>query len=218
VSERTAAPPRRRTQAERRAESEQRLLEATAELIVERGIQRTSLADIGTRAGYSHALVNHLFGSKVGLVERLNEVADEYYRVRAAAVLDGPAGFDALAAVAQLYLALVAGPDPIGRVHLVLWAEAIAHTPEIRASRVTWDQYFRGGITALITGGIADGTIRPDIVAEDAALVIVGLLRGVALQMMLDPSCIDLETAQATVSGMLEPMLQPVRTPTPRRP
>jgi AcrR family transcriptional regulator len=71
---------RRRTQPERRAESEQRLPPATAELIVERGFGQLSLSAIGERAGYSHALVNHLFGTKAALIERLNDIVDELYR------------------------------------------------------------------------------------------------------------------------------------------
>ena len=46
-------PARRRTQAERRAASEAALLSAAAELIAERGFERTSLRSIGARAGTS---------------------------------------------------------------------------------------------------------------------------------------------------------------------
>ena len=68
----------RRTQAQRRAESEQRLLRAFAELIIEKGVAQTSLADIGRRAGYSNTLVHHLFGSKAALLDRLIEAVEQF--------------------------------------------------------------------------------------------------------------------------------------------
>ena len=61
----------RRTQAERRAASEAALLSAAAELIAERGIERTSLRSIGDRAGASRAMPGYHFGSKEALIERL---------------------------------------------------------------------------------------------------------------------------------------------------
>jgi AcrR family transcriptional regulator len=67
----------RRTQAQRRAESEERLLRAFAELVVEKGVGQTSLNDIGRRAGSSHTLVLHLFGSRAALLARLTESVDD---------------------------------------------------------------------------------------------------------------------------------------------
>jgi AcrR family transcriptional regulator len=201
--------PARRSQRERRAESERRLIQAAAELIAERGIQNTSLVDIGKRAGCSHALVTHLFGSKMSLVERLNDAADEYYADRAAAVVGASTGFDTLVAVAGLYLGLVSGPDAIGRVHLMLWTEAIAHARDIRPSRAEWDEHFRSGIANIIRDGIAHGSIDSGTDAAAAALLVVGLLRGVALQMMMDPTCIDPAQARAAVAKTLGAMLQP---------
>src|SRR5262245_31645311 len=66
-----SAVTQRRTQVERRHESEEALLDAAADLVAERGVERASLASIGTRAGASRGLPNHHFGSKDALVARL---------------------------------------------------------------------------------------------------------------------------------------------------
>src|SRR5207245_1194918 len=71
------AHPRRRTQAERRAASEAALLRAAAELIAERGFERTSLRGIGARAGTSREMPAYHFGSKEGLISRLADRAHE---------------------------------------------------------------------------------------------------------------------------------------------
>ena len=59
------------TQAERSAESTQRLLASAITLIAERGFQRTTAAEIGERAGYSRAMVRARYGTKEALLESL---------------------------------------------------------------------------------------------------------------------------------------------------
>lgn len=61
----------RRTHAERRAESAQRLLAACVELIAEQGFERTTAVEIGERAGYSRSMVSVRYGSKEGLLHSL---------------------------------------------------------------------------------------------------------------------------------------------------
>ena len=205
----TTAQPERRTQAERRADSERRLLQASAELIVERGLEQTSLADIGRRAGASHAAVNHRFGSKDELVDRLIEEAAERYAATARVRLRGRSGLDALMELCRLYLDLVDDPDPIGRVHVVLWSEAVAHAAERRAAHLDWDRRLRAFIETLLADAVAEGTVDPDLPVAQAAISVVGVLRGIAMQLLLDPDRTDLRDAQATLELMLRDALGP---------
>jgi AcrR family transcriptional regulator len=161
--------PARRTQAERRAESDRRLLRATAELVVERGVEGASLAEIGRRAGYSHSLVHHRFGSKDALIERLNTAAVEAFVEATTERIDGLCGADAVGSVAEIYLGMVQGPDPVSRVHLVVWGEAVAAGADQRLYRVSWDRYFRTSLATLIRTGMADGSIRADLDPEAVA-------------------------------------------------
>ncbi|MCW2856722.1 MAG: TetR family transcriptional regulator [Marmoricola sp.] len=185
------------------------MLQATAELVVERGVEGASLAEIGRRAGYSHSLVHHRFGSKDALIERLNTEAVATFSDATAGRIDGLCGADAVAAVAETYLGMVQGPDPVSRVHLVVWGEAVAGGADKRPYRVTWDRYFRTSLATLIRGGIADGSIRDDLDPDAVAVVVVGLLRGVALQFMLDPTSGNRAGALGTVTGTLDAMLRP---------
>ena len=73
MSDPISVPSPRRTQAERRDESERRLLRAAAELLVERGVKAATFENIAQRAGYSRGLVTERFGSKQGLIEALIE-------------------------------------------------------------------------------------------------------------------------------------------------
>lgn len=201
-------PEVRRTQAERRADSEQRLLRASVELIVEQGLDGTSLADIGRRAGASHALVNHRFGSKDDLVDRIIEAATEHYARSARRRIGRRTGLEALLATCELYLDLVEDEDPLGRVHVVMWSEAIANSGTRRPAQLEWDRLFRGFVSSLIEDGVAEGSIRADVQVEETSLMIVGALRGVAMQLMLDEG-IDLPAAQALIRSLVLTDLEP---------
>lgn len=198
----------RRTQAQRRAESDRRLLRATAELVVERGIEGASLAEIGRRAGYSHSLVHQRFGSKDALIERLNEQAVRMFTASTVGRIGRASGADAVTVVARTYLDLVHGPDPVARVHLVVWSEAVARGSGRRPYRASWDGLFRSTLAAMIAEGVEDGSIRKDVDPAAAAVVVVGLLRGVALQLMLDPGAGSVGSARDVVLEHLDRMLR----------
>lgn len=73
------APRKRRTQIERRDESERKMLEAGARLMAERGLEKLNLADVGVEAGYSRGLPAHHFGAKENfLIALANFIADQY--------------------------------------------------------------------------------------------------------------------------------------------
>ncbi len=175
---------------------------------MERGIEGASLAEIGRRAGYSHSLVHQRFGSKDALIERLNTEAVRMFTTSAVGRVGAAQGADAIRAVAQTYLDLVHGPDPVARVHLVVWSEAIAGGSGKRPYRASWDRLFRSSLAAMVVAGTEDGSVRPDLDPDAAAVIIVGLLRGVALQLMLDPEAGSVASSRAVVLDHLDRMLR----------
>jgi AcrR family transcriptional regulator len=175
--------------------------------MVERGIEGASLAEIGRRAGYSHSLVHQRFGSKDALIERLAEEAVRLFTVSIVDAIGDAQGALAVRMVAENYLDLVQGADPIARVHLLVWCEAIAAGSAKRPYRVGWDRLLRMSLAAMISAGIADGSIRSGLEPEPAAVIIVGLLRGVSLQLMIDPDAGTAAGARAAVLHHLDRML-----------
>lgn len=96
-SAKTSQGPRKLSRAARRVQ----LIEATIEVLAERGYARTTLSDVANRAGLSHGLVNFHFQSKeLLLAETLSFLSDEYresWTQALAAAGDRPAGqLDAL--------------------------------------------------------------------------------------------------------------------------
>ncbi|MCZ4500170.1 MAG: TetR family transcriptional regulator [Marmoricola sp.] len=209
AASRAPATRSRRTQAERRAESDRKLLRAAAELVVERGIEGTSFAEIGRRAGYSHGLVHTRFGSKDALVERLNDEAVQVFTARTVEAVSGAQGAEAIRLLSRVYLDLVHGEDPIARVHLLVWSEAVATASgkDRRPYRITWDRVLRSALAAMVRTGIADGSVSPSVDPDTTAVVIVGLIRGVALQLMIDPGSGSVAASRGLVLEHIDRML-----------
>jgi len=195
--------PGRRTQAQRRAESEERLLRAFAELVVEKGVAHTSVNDIGSRAGYSHTLVHHLFGSKAALLARLTESVERFAWGMGQRAAEGRSGRETLMTVAAGYLEMViAESNPLGRVLVVLSCEAVTGSAELRAWSRQWDSRMCSRLADVIRIGLADGSISPRCNPEELAVVILALLRGVGLQVLGD-GALDLPSAQRVVANVL---------------
>src|SRR5450432_1964827 len=74
----SAATAGRRTQQQRREETERRLVDAATRLFAERGSRSVSLADVGRLAGYSSGIVSHHFGSKQALLAAVVEQAQRF--------------------------------------------------------------------------------------------------------------------------------------------
>jgi len=186
----------RRTQQQRRDQAESALLNAAAELVVEQGVRALTLARVSERAGYSRGLVTHHFGSKQALIERLAHATQAGF----VPGLDGlPPGLDRLLRLIDGYLGALGRVGVWNRVFLLLWAEA-ATAPELAPIFRERDEAFRADLREDVAAGLADGTIRPDVVPDEAAIAIVGQLRGIGLQRLLDPEAVDTERLRHSVT------------------
>ncbi|RNG31589.1 TetR/AcrR family transcriptional regulator [Streptomyces botrytidirepellens] len=186
----------RRTQQQRRDQAESALLNAAAELVVEQGVRALTLARVSERAGYSRGLVTHHFGSKQALIERLAHATQAGF----VPGLDRlPPGLDRLLRLIDGYLGALGRVGVWNRVFLLLWAEA-ATAPELAPIFRERDEAFRADLREDVAAGLADGTIRPEVVPDEAAIAIVGQLRGIGLQRLLDPEAVDTERLRHSVT------------------
>jgi AcrR family transcriptional regulator len=199
--------PRRRSQEERRNQAEQALLDAAARLFARRGVDQTSLAEVGEEAGYSRGLANHHFGSKAALVERL---ARRSQRDFVAGLGDiGGQELRALLSMIEAYLAGVGTNSGGRRAFFVMWGAALPEEAALRPVFVTDDARFRDGGEALLRDGQAHQTIRADADPVGVAVALVGLLRGIAAQFLIDPQGVDLDAARAACEQFVRHTLDP---------
>src|SRR3954451_23225510 len=71
-------PPARRTQRERREETERKVLAAATALIARHGSRGLTLAAGGEAAGYSRGIVSHHFGSRENLLRAVMRDAQAF--------------------------------------------------------------------------------------------------------------------------------------------
>ena len=74
-------PPARRTQRERREETERKVLAAATALIAQHGSRALTLAAVGEAAGYSRGIVSHHFGSRENLLRAVMRDAQAFPQV-----------------------------------------------------------------------------------------------------------------------------------------
>jgi AcrR family transcriptional regulator len=203
--------PQRRTQAERRAAAEAALLQAAAELIVERGIEGASLRSISERAGISRAMPGYHFGSKDALIARIADRGHERTMEATAEAVERAgrdrermSTLDALRLMIETYLDVIRSADaPEERAVIVMWG-ATFPTASTLPAMIESDRQTHAYIAALVEHGQEEGCIRDDLDGAAAALVIMGLSRGVAALSLThtdaaDPATVRQLTGEAIV-------------------
>jgi AcrR family transcriptional regulator len=186
----------RRTQQERRDHAESALLNAAAELVVEEGVHSLTLARVGDRAGYSRGLITHYFGSKQALLERLAHATQSGF----VPGLDGvPPGLDRLLRLIDGYIGALGQLRMLNRAFLLLWAEA-ATSAELAHIFRERDAAFRADLREDIAAAVADGSVRPDVAADEVAVAVLAQLRGIGLQRLVDPAAVDTERLRRSVT------------------
>ena len=202
-------PHQRRTQEERRGEAERRLIDAAAVMVSEAGPAKVTVANVGECAGYSRGLVSHYFGSKRALMQRLVETVT--YQFREALSVQQQFNDDALGelgALIGIYFDVVSDLQPINRARLVLWADAVANpSDDIRPAMVNADQEFREEIEKRLRHAITAGQVPETVNAHGLATVIIAMLRGVAMQALIDDN-VDLAAARFEIEQLLFIRLQ----------
>jgi len=190
-------PAVRRSQSDRRQQSESELLRAAAELIVERGMAAATFENIGARAGYSRGLATQKFGSKQGLIEALiARLQSRLQQLLDAGQLDTLDGLEAILGFVDIYLRNLADDGEM-RAYFVLMAGAVAEVSELRGPFAAAHKEVETRLEAMFLRGQAEGVIRQGLNADAAALMVGALLLGLSTQMLVDPG-LDLEPIRET--------------------
>lgn len=197
----------RRTQQERREETRRRLLDAATRLFGTRGYSGTTLIEIGREAGLSHGLVTYHFGTKKDCIKAVLEDIREATVRRNAKRQSGQRGLDSLDRLCELYLRGTVGDRPGARAIYVAIAESISATPELKELTAENDRVFRRAIARTLTEAVEDGEIAEDVDVATQAILIVGLLRGVVQQRMVDTGAVRLDTIVPTAIAMIRASL-----------
>lgn len=193
------ARPPRRSHAQRREEAERRLLDAAMAIVARRGAVRMTLAEVGQAAGYSRGLPAARFGSKAGLLHALaGYIGQRFGQQRALGPAREP-GLDAILGNIGFYFDLALPPRKRGADH---WAGARTATralmvmmiegcmePAGNGLRDEVAAYNRQALAWFehhLRIGIAQGRIAPANDPAHTAVILLGAMRGVMLQALVD--------------------------------
>lgn len=194
--------PTRRSQAERRDESERGLLRAATEIIVERGVNAATFEAIGARAGYSRGLATQKFGSKQGMIEALiNHLHDRQNELLDSLGVDRMPGLDAVLTYVDGYLQELSMKGE-SRAYFMLLASAIGDLSALRTAFAASHEKVERRLEAWFMRGQAEGAIRRELNADAAALIVGSLLLGLSIQYLIDPD-MNLEPIRATSQASL---------------
>lgn len=198
----------RRSQQERREEAENALLDAAQELIAEQGIMRTSLAQIAARAGYSHGLVNHHFGTKDHLIEQLIGRGRQRFLDRSMGAR-GDDGLNRLLKAVDTFLSPFESPNTRTPYLLVMWGSSLPDEAPHRATMAEFEAGARQIARRTVLLGHEDGSISTDVDPDSFATVFMGMMRGCAAQLLLRPNRIKPRKLRKQIKQYIRNALAP---------
>jgi AcrR family transcriptional regulator len=193
----------RRTHPEMREEADSKMIAAAIELIAERGIERFTLAQVGERAGYSRGLPGHYFGSKEALLEKVaGEIIARFFSAASKSIKDAT-GLKVILESAGAYIdAAEADPTAYGAIS-VITSSALVHEG-IRKVIRTISGNFRKRLATHIRKGIENREIHAKIDPDSHATLIVGQLRGLMSQWVLEPEKVNVKKVREQLLTALQ--------------
>ena len=170
------------------------MLEAAAEVIGERGLCDTRIADIAERAGLSPALVVYYFGSKEKVLTEALAYAEDVFYIEAFRELTGIEGATEKL-VRLIELACPAAErreaDEYWTLWVELWSRALRNDEAAR-KREALDQRWRTTIAEVVREGQRSGEFAP-CDPERFATYLAALMDGLSLQGLLHDSAVSSE-------------------------
>jgi TetR/AcrR family transcriptional regulator, transcriptional repressor for nem operon len=180
----------------------QRIIEAAADLIFERGVARTSIEDVRKAAGVSGSQMTHYFTDKRSLTRAVIAwQADTVVELHRQPVLDELATFDALYLWAEINVQRQLEANCEGGCRFgSLAGELAEYDGETRSDLATgfsrWEKLFRHGLHTMRDRG----DLRPDADPDELAL---GLLTALQGGMLMTQTKRDVAPLVAVLNGML---------------
>ncbi len=183
------------------------ILAAAAEVIAERGVAATRIADVAERSGVSPPAVLYWFDSKEKLLaEALTADDDRFYEELGARLEEAETPAERMVALIE-----TAAGDSDFALWMELWTWALRDA-DLRAARERFDSRWRAAIEAVVADGVAAGEFGTgDGAAVDpaqAALAIAALIDGLTVQAALGDPEVSVARLTETVLASAERLLE----------
>jgi AcrR family transcriptional regulator len=187
-------PVLRPTQAERTALAEEKMVNATIDLLNTVGLAGTTLIAIGESAGYSRGLASHHFGSKSGLFRKVLRHITSVWTEELENNLDGKNGLNALLAALDAHRDHLLHFPHHARAMYILWSASFDPASEFKPNIVEFHRLQRAAAAVWMLNGQEAGEIRDDVNPESFAEQFYASLLGLNFQWLVNPD-IDLKAS-----------------------
>lgn len=200
------------TQAEKTAISDRKMLDAAVELIIERGAEKTTLREIGLRAGYSRGLANYRFGNKDELFRTMLGNHRAVWMAELEAQTRDKQGFDAILARVDAIEAVIHLDTRQVKAMYKLWFYSVGQPSDFIVSELqvyNFEAY--RAIRKAILQGIGSGELAADIDIKTFTINFYSLIFGFIYQWLIAPDECDTKPIFASIRQFCYSCLQPSR-------
>jgi AcrR family transcriptional regulator len=188
------------------------MLEAAGAIIAESGYDAVTFVAVGQRSGYSRGLVTARFGAKEKMMRALiDRITEDWNAARVFPRAAGKDGFTGLLVGFEELVEQFRRDTQSLAVLYTLISEALGPDDALREKMRDLHRELRHYMAELLSRGIEDGSVRPDISPELEATAAVAMLRGIGYQWRLDPDQIDPVRAFEHVIELLRERWRPTR-------
>jgi len=192
--EKTNGSVMRPTQAERTALAEEKMVNATIELLNSAGMAGATLIAIGERAGYSRGLASHHFGTKSGLFRKVLKHITSIWTEELQRNLEGKTGLGAILAALDAHIDHILHFPDHSRAMNILWTGSFDPASEFKPNVIEFHRLQREAAAAWVVVGQESGEIRKDVDPGSFAKQFYASLLGLNYQWLVNPE-IDLKAS-----------------------
>jgi len=191
-------------QDERRRASDARMLRAAIDIIAQKGAAGASLAEIGVAAGFSRGLPAERFGTKLAFLNALMDFMEGWFAERLGKSIGDKAGLDAVLARIDAHIDSACA-SPVATAALYsLFVESLSAIPELQPRTRALSASFLGGFRAHLAQARKRGELRTGVDCAKAANIIVGMLRGLIIQSLLEGNAARLAANRAQIHAFVD--------------
>lgn len=195
------------TQAERTAISDKAMLDAAMDLVLEHGTDRTTLAMIGEKAGYSRGLATYRFGSKGGLYDALCKSISRHWLEYLKRGVGDKVGIDAMCAALDTIYRFEQESPKEARALQILYSGAASPSAEFQETAVGIRRRQKSDVADWVREGQDSGQIRDEIDADEVAAQYVAYISGMTYLWMMSPDTFDFSVANEVMKRHLRESL-----------
>ncbi|GEM_PF-5660407 len=175
----------RKSQSQRKIESEEKLFSALISMINREGIKAVTCASLGKEAGLSRGMANQRLGNRQEMFEQLVErLGAEQLASLEQRGVQALQGYDALVEYIDLHFDSVLN-NPGYQAYFVVVAGSVADAPLLKPCVQPAHGFVRQLLSEFITRGQHEGELREEIDPDLHAGILGSYLLGVAIQAKL---------------------------------